>query len=498
MRRTVLVLGLAISLASCTPEDSAQEATTLEPLAISDHEGAVCGMLVRDQSAPRGQVVHRDGERAFLCSIGDLLIYLEAPSPHGKPSQVLVEVMEPEEDPRESHTGPHPWIPAEEGVYVVGIERSGIMGAPVLVYRSRADAERVTLGTTARILDYEALRRWWSTRESAAPAQVDLSGRALGTTWSVVLNPTGHTAPDPEPVHDAIEAQLATVDRLMSTWRPDSEVSRFNEHRSLAPFPLSPATLSVLRLARQVSEATDGAFDVTVGPLVAAWGFGARGRAPGGGPDPAEIRRLREQVGFRLVDLAPARGVARKRHPEVACDLSGVAKGFVVDEIARALGDLGWSDFLVEVGGEVRVSGQRAGGESWRVGIERPDPSGRVVHAIVSLEDLAMATSGDYRSFYRDGDRIRSHIVDPRSGHPVEHGLASVSVVHREAALADAWATALLVLGPERGFARAEADGLGAYFIVRTGDATFASRATSTFPEVVLPRLEADRRPPAA
>jgi thiamine biosynthesis lipoprotein len=482
----LLLLACLTLSASCSPED-ADRAGELEPVEIEDQAGAVCGMLVRDQSAPRAQVIHRDGERAFLCSIGDLLIYLEAPSPHGAPSQVLVEAMDPSEDPSESHTGPHPWVPAELGVYVVGIERRGIMGAPVLVYRSQESAQRVALGTSARILDFEELKRWWSRRQSAAPAHFVLSDRAMGTTWSVVLNPTDPASADPQRARAVIDARLAETDRLMSTWRQDSELSRFNRHASTDAFPLSPKTFEVLRIAQGVSEASDGAFDVTVGPLVAVWGFGAQARSPRRSPDPAELAGVLARVGFRLLRLDSTHTAAHKQRPDVECDLSAIAKGFAVDEIARALTEIGWSDFLVELGGEVRARGRRPGGTAWQVGIERPDPAGRLVHAVLALDDQALATSGDYRNFYWDGDQRRTHILDPRTGRPLEHQLTSVSVVHREAALADAWATALIVLGPEQGFARARAEGLGAYFIVRTGDDTFASRATPAFPAVDLP-----------
>ena len=134
---------VASALFGCGVDESADGAQGRQPVALADQEDAVCGMLVREQSAPRGQVVHRDGERSFLCSIGDLLAYLAAPSPHGAPARVLVEVLQPTQDPALSHTGPHPWIVAEEGVYVVGIERERIMGAPVLIYRDRAAAGQV-------------------------------------------------------------------------------------------------------------------------------------------------------------------------------------------------------------------------------------------------------------------------------------------------------------------------------------------------------------------
>jgi nitrous oxide reductase accessory protein NosL len=153
----------------CAEDDSAREAVDFAPIAISDQEGAVCGMLVREQSAPRSQVVHRDGERSFLCSIGDLLAYLAAPSPHGAPARVLVEFLQPTQDPAESHTGAHPWIVAEEGVYVVGIERERIMGAPVLIYRDRAAAEQVIVGTSAKILSWNELGSWWAEQQGGAP-----------------------------------------------------------------------------------------------------------------------------------------------------------------------------------------------------------------------------------------------------------------------------------------------------------------------------------------
>lgn len=159
--------GIVTLAAACGRDDAAPEAVDLEPVAISDQEGAVCGMLIREQSAPRAQVVHRDGERAFVCSIGDLLAYLDAPSPHGAPARVLVEVMQAQQPPAESHTGAHPWIDATAGVYVVDVERPQIMGPPVLVYRDRTAAEQAVAGGPGTILDWEALGPWWQAQQRA-------------------------------------------------------------------------------------------------------------------------------------------------------------------------------------------------------------------------------------------------------------------------------------------------------------------------------------------
>lgn len=167
-RGRVAVVFVALSLSSCGPAADPDAERAHEPVALSDQEDAVCGMLVREQSAPRGQIIHSDGSRFFFCSIGDMLVHLGAPSPHGRANVIFVEVMEPQEDPSQPHTGSHPWVPAEEAVYVVGIERPGIMGVPVLTYADRSDAERVIERYAgAQILDVAGLREWWKAREAA-------------------------------------------------------------------------------------------------------------------------------------------------------------------------------------------------------------------------------------------------------------------------------------------------------------------------------------------
>lgn len=349
---------------------------------------------------------------------------------------------------------------------------SGSSGRPeILTPRARA-----LLPVFLLVLLFFAVRQLWWT----APERLVLSGSTMGTTWTVTLNAPEKTREDVQRVQVLVEERLAAINRSMSTWDESSELSRFNRFDSTAPFPVSPEMLAVVRLARDVSERTGGAFDVTVRPLVAAWGFGAGARI--GDPDAAELAALRERVGYAALSVED--DALRKRRADLEVDLSAVAKGFGVDEVADVLGAEGYADYFVEIGGEVRVRGERRGGGPWRVGIERPDTEGRSVVGVVLLSDAAMATSGDYRNFYDAGGERRTHIIDPRTGRPVTHGLASVSVVHAEAAVADAWATALLVLGPEEGPACAEAEGVAAYFIVRREGEGFDTSVTTGFPAI--------------
>jgi thiamine biosynthesis lipoprotein len=292
----------------------------------------------------------------------------------------------------------------------------------------------------------------------------------------------------------AIVNRLDRVNAQMSTWVSDSELSRFNRHASTEPFPVSEDVRRVVEASRRVSAGSGGAFDVTIRPLVQAWGFGDAARIPGG-PEPAELEALRARVGWHRLEVAGDALV--KASADLVCDFSAVAKGFAVDAVSRDLALRGHVDHLVEIGGELRARGRRADGEAWRVAIETPSSEAtRTVHRVVALRDLSMATSGDYRNYYeQDGVRL-SHTIDPRSGRPIEHGLASVTVLHREAMLADAWATALNVLGPEAGFELAVEREMAAYFIVRGPRATLEARSTPSFDSLLgLDTVDRTREP---
>jgi thiamine biosynthesis lipoprotein len=287
-------------------------------------------------------------------------------------------------------------------------------------------------------------------------------------------------------LHEAAVAEMDAVDASMSTYLEDSEVSRFNRHPDPTPFAVSAETFEVLRTALEISARTGGAFDVTVEPLVETWGFGP-GAEPPRQLEDEEIEALLGRIGYDKLTLDEAASTVAKSLGGIHCDLSGIAKGHAVDRVAERLASLGVADFWVEIGGEVRAAGSNAGGTAWRLGIERPLFLPGTVQRIVPLDDMAVATSGDYRNYREvDGDRY-SHLIDPRSGRPIGHHLASVSVFHRRCAIADAWATALMVMGEEEGFEAAAEEGLAALFLVREGDEV-VELATPEFRELPSPR----------
>ena len=307
------------------------------------------------------------------------------------------------------------------------------------------------------------------------PTQYEFSGRAMGTTYIVKLTPTEPVDDSNlEPLRAAIDKAIDNVDLAMSTYRPDSELSRFNAASAAEPPELSAATLSVFQAAAEIGRLTGGALDPTVGALVNAWGFG-----PGERRDlsDAEIDSLRAQTGWDKLAVG-SHGVT-KLADGVACDLSAIAKGYAVDRVSETLAGLGQTNHMVDIGGEIRTSGHNSEGRAWRIAIEKPETAGGIQRA-VSLDNLSMATSGDYRNYYeKDGIRL-SHTIDPRTGRPVAHHLASVAVIEPTCMRADGFATALMVLGEDEGYALAERLELTALFIVRT-DEGFEERPTPAF-----------------
>lgn len=317
------------------------------------------------------------------------------------------------------------------------------------------------------------------------------SGATMGAGYSVIVN-----APALPVARRDIEAGIADildeVTMQMSTYRPDSELMRLNNAQDTGPLPVSKDLLTVLLAAQAISRLTQGAFDITVYPLVELWGFGPTGEYQR--PAPAQLQAALARVGYDKLQLEPDTATLRKSRADLNLDLSAIAKGHGVDRLADYLDQLGLNNYLVEIGGELRARGVNGKQAPWQVGIQAPHPARHSVQRVIALTDSGMATSGNYRNFFeQDGTRY-SHTINPRSGRPVTHELASVTVLHPSAMLADAWATGLLTLGPEQGLELARRHKLAAYFMIHTG-ARLREEYTPGFrPWLAVGRMPAERR----
>ncbi|MCV2356315.1 FAD:protein FMN transferase [Paucibacter sp. B2R-40] len=294
-----------------------------------------------------------------------------------------------------------------------------------------------------------------------------LDGQSMGTRWSVKFY--GPCGLDCAPLQRGLEARLAEVVARMSPWEPDSDLRRFGRAQPASWVAISEPCGQVLRMALEVAQASGGAFDPAAAALVRAWGFGAGLRhdepgfvMPAAAPQAAGL-------GWQDLPLQRAVGGWEVWQPGgLELDLCGIAKGFAVDQMAEFLLDCGLPHHLVEVGGELRGAGLKPNGQPWWVQLEAVPGAAGLNGSVLALHGLAVATSGDYRNCFVDTQgRSRSHTLDPRSGEPIKHGLASVSVLHSSCCWADAWATALMVLGPEDGPALAAELGLAALFVLR-------------------------------
>jgi len=303
-----------------------------------------------------------------------------------------------------------------------------------------------------------------------------LSGQTMGTTWTVKW--VGAKGLDRRAVNATIQRELQVVIDQMSHWEPASSLSTFAQAGTGTWVPIPDALRSVLQAALLVAEASGGAFDPTAAPLVSLWGFGPTQRHDQvgfGPPGASALAHARARCGWRRLALGPA-GVWQAGG--VQLDLSAIAKGHAVDRVCQRLLELGHDSVLVEIGGELRGHGVKPDGQPWWVAIELP-PGCVGPAPVVAAHDLAIATSGDYRHCWRDAaGRLRSHTIDPRNGRPIEHAVAAVTVLHRQCMWADAWSTALTVLGLDAGLALAEQHRLAAHFTMR--DARGGAHAASS------------------
>jgi thiamine biosynthesis lipoprotein len=317
----------------------------------------------------------------------------------------------------------------------------------------------------------------YTSRRDRPPRPWILGGETMGSGWSAKLVTRSLDARGAEELQARLQAELQRINDLTSTYQPGTDVMRFNEARTRDPVPVAPEVADVVREALRVSKCSGGAFDITFAPLFRLWGFGA------GGPAAAQARALCGYTNLTVV----GDGALQKQIPELEIILNAIVPGYAADRIASLLTDAGITNFLVDVGGENLACGVNLEGKAWRVGIERPaldQPLGEDLHAVVPLRDQALATSGDYRNYFKTEDgRIASHLFDPRAGEPASHHVASVSVAARSCMVADALATALFVVGPEGAQAvLTNYPGAAAFFVLREADNSLRNVATPGFP----------------
>lgn len=296
---------------------------------------------------------------------------------------------------------------------------------------------------------------------------IELSGPTMGTQYRITLIKGERSLPDD--LQQQVDDELNRISSLMSTYDPDSQLSLFNQQRTTEWVAMAPETIELIRQAKRISEATGGAFDIAIGSISRMWGFG-----PGANPDSEvpgddELFMAMNQVGYQLLSLSPYNDQVRKLSPELEVDLSAIAKGYGVDQIGLLLEGRGIERYLVDIGGEIRTRGLSERGKPWLIGIEWPDGSGQGARGL-AVENAHIATSGDYRNYQVVNGRRISHLIDGRTGAPIEHTLASVTVLHGSVAQADAWATALMILGPSDALKLATRLGLAASFTSREGD----------------------------
>lgn len=306
-------------------------------------------------------------------------------------------------------------------------------------------------------------------RPSPAPSSLVLEGKTMGTFWRVSL--AGVESQRATELKQAIQQQLDADDQELSTWKKNSDLSRFNQYRGQQPQAVSENMADIVTLALRIGKKTAGAMDITVGPLVNLWGFGPD-KQPDSIPSQAQIDAARALTGLQhLKVIQTGEGQwLQKDLPALYVDLSTVGEGFATDHLARLMEQQGINNYLVSVGGAVLTRGKNSDGKAWRVAIQKPTDKENAVEAIVDLQGHGISTSGSYRNYYElDGKRI-SHVIDPVTGRPIEHKLVSATVIATTALEADGWDTGLMVLGTEKARQLALQDKLAVYLITKEGE----------------------------
>ncbi|OOS00444.1 thiamine biosynthesis protein ApbE [Canicola haemoglobinophilus] len=316
---------------------------------------------------------------------------------------------------------------------------------------------------------------------------VSLNGKTMGTTYHIKYIDEGKAKLNSEQIYQGIEAILQDVNAKMSTYIPDSELSLFNKNPEVnTPIEVSADLARVVAEAIELNQITQGALDVTVGPVVNLWGFGPEKRVEKA-PTAEQIAERKAWVGIEKVKLTQKNDkfFLTKSVPQLYIDLSSIAKGFGVDKVADYIAEQGITHYLVEIGGEIRANGHNAENKAWQIAIEKPTFDGtRSVSQVIGLQDFAMATSGDYRNYFEQDGKRFSHEIDPKTCQPIQHNLASITVLSKSSMTADGLSTGLFVLGAEKALEVAEQYNLPIYLTVKTTQG-FENKMSSKFAEIL-------------
>lgn len=319
--------------------------------------------------------------------------------------------------------------------------------------------------------------------DSSRVAPLTLGGLTMGTTYTLKINEPAIQL-SAEKINADVENILIDVNKKMSTYIDDSELSLINKAISREWIPVSADLHQLISDATRISELTVGSFDITIGPLVNLWGFGPPAQSQKI-PNDAEISAALARTGFKNINLRSSPTALQKTIADIYIDLSGIAKGYGVDKIAEYLEQQNINNYMVEIGGEIRASGVNEVNFAWRIGIEKPVSGQRAVQRIIKLNNIAMATSGDYRNYFEENGKRYSHTIDPQTGRPITHALVSVTVLHKSTTWADALATGFLVMGRESAYKIATQQNLAVLFIEKTENG-FTESYTDAFSGYLL------------
>jgi len=301
--------------------------------------------------------------------------------------------------------------------------------------------------------------------ESQTNSALVFSGETMGTTYQIKIS-SKSTKEETENLKLGVDELLVGINQTFSTYIASSEVSVVNNRKNTGVNQQSSAFIGLLKEALRISELTSGSYDVTIGPVVNLWGFGPDFKEDDV-PSKQEITDILNNVGYTKLVIDSENQTVKKLNPNLYIDFSSIAKGYGVDEVAKYIESKGYSDYMVEIGGEMKVSGTNEQGMKWRIAVEKPDTTVRSIHRVINVSNTAIATSGDYRNFFEKDGVKYSHTINPKTGKPVQHELMAVTVLAKKSMTADAWATAFMVLGDKKGYDLAMENKLAVLFLIK-------------------------------